>query len=375
LKKVGIAELPLHHGTCPSWLFKRMVKLSKIICEIIISEFGVNELLIRLSDPFFFQSLGCVLGYDYHSSGVTTTVTAALKEAFNKEEYGIAVCGGKGKTSLKTPREIVEVGETFGLSDSRIKELQRASRLVAKVDNAALQDGFQLYHHTMVVSESGEWTVIQQGMCPLSKLARRYHWLWLGLDSFVNEPHTAIVSDVVRSKVLDMTAKKSEECRKVSLDLVKDSPKKLQRLFLSVIRDPKQKTLFDLDKTPRLVDVPVLVMPRRIDWKAVKKAYELQPRNYEDLLLIKGMGPGAIRALALISEIIWGAPPSWRDPVKFSFAHGGKDGVPYPVNLKRIEKDAQILEEALKMARIGEKERIKALKRLRTLLQKNNLDQ
>ncbi|MHA1582923.1 MAG: DUF763 domain-containing protein [Candidatus Baldrarchaeia archaeon] len=372
MKKVGIAELPLHHGTCPPWLFKRMVKLSKIICEIIISEFGVNELLIRLSDPFFFQSLGCVLGYDYHSSGVTTTVTAALKEALNKEEYGIAVCGGKGKTSLKTPREIVEVGETFGLSDSRIKELQRVSRLVAKVDNVALQDGFQLYHHTMVISESGEWTVIQQGMCPLSKMARRYHWLSLGLDSFVDEPHTAIVSDVVRSKVLDMTAKKSEECRKVSLDLVKDNPKKLQKLFLDVVRDPRQKTLFDVEKTRRSVDIPVLVMPKRIDWKAVKRAYELQPRNYEELLLIKGMGPGAIRALALISEIIWGAPPSWRDPVKFSFAHGGKDGVPYPVNLKRMENNAQILEEALKMAKIGKKERIKALKRLRTILQKKS---
>ena len=371
MKKVGIAELLLHHGTCPPWLFKRMVKLSRIICEIIISEFGVNEFLIRLSDPFFFQSFGCVLGYDYHSSGITTTVTAALKEALNKEEYGVAVCGGKGKTSLKTPREIVKIGEAFGFSDDKIRELQRASRLVAKVDNAALQDGFQLYHHSMVISENGEWTVIQQGMCPLSKEARRYHWLSLDLDNFVNEPHTAIVSDVVRSRVLDMTAKKSEECRKVSLDLVKDDPKKLQKMFLSVIRDPKQKTLFDMDKTRRLVDVPVLVMPRRIDWKAVKKAYELQPSNYEELLLIKGVGPGAIRALALISEIIWGASPSWKDPVKFSFAHGGKDGVPYPVNLKRMEMNAQILEEALRMAKIGEKERIKALKRLRTLLSRN----
>lgn len=371
MKKVGIAELPLHHGTCPPWLFKRMVKLSRIICKIIISEFGVNELLIRLSDPFFFQSLGCVLGYDYHSSGITTTVTAALKEALNEEEYGIAVCGGKGKTSLKTPREIVKIGETFGFSNDKIRELQKVSRLIAKVDNAALQDGFQLYHHSMIISENGDWTVIQQGMCPLSKKARRYHWLSLGLDNFVNEPHTAIVSDIMRSRVLDMTAKESEECRKISLDLVKDDPKKLQKIFLSVIRDPKQKTLFDTGKTRRLADVPVLVMPRRIDWKAVKKAYELQPRNYEELLLIKGIGPGAVRALALISEIIWGASPSWKDPVKFSFAHGGKDGVPYLVNLKRMEMNAQILEEALRMAKIGEEERIKALKRLRTLLGRN----
>jgi len=373
LRRVGIAELPLHRGTCPPWLFKRMVRLSKVICEIIISEFGINEFLRRLSDPFFFQSLGCVLGYDFHSSGVTTTVTAALKEALSMEEHGIAVCGGKGKTSLKTPREIVKIGEAFGFSDNRIRELQRASRLVAKVDNAAVQDGFQLYHHSMVISEGGEWAVIQQGMCPLSKEARRYHWVSLGLSSFVNEPHTAIVSNITRNKVLDMTAKKSEECRKVSLDLVKDSPKKLQKLFLSVVKDPKQKTLFDF-KHPRnsIKKVPVLIMPRRIDWKAVKKAYELQPRKYEDLLLIRGLGPGAIRALALISEIIWGAPPSWRDPVKFSFAHGGKDGVPYPVNLKRMEKNAQILEEALKMAKIGEKERIKALKRLRMILTLNH---
>ena len=372
MKRTGISILPLHPGRAPHWLITRMTKLARAIFDIIIDEYGPLEVLKRLSDTFWFQSLACVLGYDWHSSGTTTVTMGVLKTVFDPEKDGIAVVGGKGITSRKAPEEIAALGEVFGFGEDKVRELQRASRLVAKVDNAALQDGFQLYHHTMVISESGEWTVIQQGMCPLSKEARRYHWLSLGLNSFVNEPHTAIVSNVIRSKVLDMTAKKSEECRKISLDLVKDSPKKLQKLFLSVVRDPKQKTLFDIGRTRRSLDVPVLVMPRRIDWKAVKKAYELQPRNYEELLLIKGMGPGAIRALALISEIIWGAPPSWRDPVKFSFAHGGKDGVPYPVNLKRMEKNAQILEGALKMAKIGEKERIKALKRLRTILQKKS---
>ena len=373
MKRTSIGILPLHPGRAPHWLITRMTKLARAIFDIIIDEYGPLEVLKRLSDTFWFQSLSCVLGYDWHSSGTTTVTMGVLKTVFDPERDGIAVVGGKGVTSRKAPQEIEAVGEIFGFGENKVKKLQRASRLVAKVDNAAVQDGFQLYHHSMVISETGEWAVIQQGMCPLSKEARRYHWVSVGLSSFVNEPHTAIVSNITRNKVLDMTAKKSEECRKVSLDLVKDGPKKLQKLFLIVAKDPKQKTLFDF-KQPRnsIKKVPVLIMPRRIDWKAVKKAYELQPRKYEDLLLIRGLGPGAIRALALISEIIWGAPPSWKDPVKFSFAHGGKDGVPYPVNLKRMEKNAQILEEALKMAKIGEKERINALKRLRMILTLNH---
>ncbi|NIM47133.1 MAG: DUF763 domain-containing protein [Candidatus Aenigmarchaeota archaeon] len=340
--KTGVADLPLHYGSCPRWLFKRMKKLGKAVTEIIVYEFGKDEFLKRISDPFFFQSFSCVLGFDWHSSGVTTTVTGALKEGLKSGELGIVVLGGKGKASRKTPQEIEKLEKIFSLSTSKIEKLKIASRLSAKVDNSALQDGFQLYHHSFFVSEEGKWSVIQQGMNPEIHYARRYHWLSEKVKSFVVEPHLAICCDT-KGKALNMVAKESEDCRKTSVDLIKDNPKKLKKYLL-------------LDKKHE-IDLK--------NFRGLTNAYEFQPKNYEQLILVKGMGPKSIRALALLSKLIYGKEPSWKDPVKFSFAHGGKDGHPYPVNRKTYDKSIEILKTAVENAKIGNKEKMFAIKRLK----------
>ncbi|NIO44035.1 MAG: DUF763 domain-containing protein [Candidatus Aenigmarchaeota archaeon] len=340
--KTGVADLPLHYGSCPRWLFKRMKKLGKAVTEIIVYEFGKDEFLKRISDPFFFQSFACVLGFDWHSSGVTTTVTGALKEGLKSGELGIVVLGGKGKASRKTPSEIEKLDKIFSLSSSKIEKLKTASRLSAKVDNSALQDGFQLYHHSFFVSEDGKWSVIQQGMNPKIHYARRYHWLSEKVKSFVVEPHLAICCDT-KGKALNMIAKESEECRKTSVDLIKDNPNNLKKYLL-------------LDRKHE-IDLK--------NFRGLNNAYEFQPKNYEQLILVKGMGPKSIRALALLSKLIYGKEPSWKDPVKFSFAHGGKDGYPYPVNRKTYDESTEILKTAVENARIGNKEKIFAIKRLK----------
>ncbi len=346
--KTGVADLPLHYGRTPRWLFKRMTKLSKAISEIIIFEYGKNEFLRRISEPFWFQAFACVLGYDWHSSGTTTVTLGALKESLKSGELGIVVLGGKGKSSRKTPEEIEKLDEIFSLSFKKIEKLKLVSRLIAKIDNSALQDGFQLYHHSFIVSENGKWCVIQQGMNPRIHYARRYHWLSEKVKSFVNEPHLAICCDY-KGKALNMVAKESRECRKASIDLIKDNPMHLKKYLI-------------LDKKHE-IDLK--------NFRGLMNAYEFQPRSYEDLLLVNGMGPKSIRALALLSELIYGAEPSWRDPVKFSFAHGGKDGHPYPVNKKVYDKSIEILKDAIENAKIGKKDKLKALKRLKDFLPKD----
>ncbi len=340
--KTGVADLPLHYGRCPRWLFGRMKKLGKAVTEIIVYEFGKDEFLKRISDPFFFQSFACVLGFDWHSSGVTTTVTGALKEGLKYGELGIVILGGKGKASRKTPQEIEKLENIFSLSSSKIEKLKNASKLSAKVDNSALQDGFQLYHHSFFVSEDGKWSVIQQGMNPEIHYARRYHWLSEKVKSFVVEPHLAICCDT-KGKALNMIAKESEECRKSSVDLIKDNPNNLKKYLL-------------LDRKHE-IDLK--------NFRGLNNAYEFQPKNYEQLILVKGMGPKSIRALALLSKLIYGKEPSWKDPVKFSFAHGGKDGYPYPVNRKTYDESIVILKTAVENAKIGNKEKIFAIKRLK----------
>jgi len=366
LERTGIAKLPLHYGKAPHWLVVRMIGLAREITSIIVGEYGQDEFLKRISDPYWFQALGCALGYDWHSSGVTTVLTGVLKNAVKPEELGIAVCGGKGKASRQAPIEIGQVGDKFGLSASRIDELRYASRMSAKVDNTAVQAGYQLYHHAFVVAEDGKWAVIQQGMSVQDRTARRYHWLSEHVQDFVVEPHDAIVGDVKRNVALDMTANQSEDCRKVSTDLVKEKPKKLMRLLQSV-RPVHQTSLQKWMPEARWKEyaVEVLSMPNNLNWKAFKRAYEFQPQNYEQLLSIKGVGPTTVRGLALVAELVYGAPPSWKDPVKYSFAYGGKDGVPYPVDKKTMDESMQILENAIKNARIGDKERLKSLHRLR----------
>jgi len=284
----------------------------------------------------------------------------------------VAVCGGKGKASRKTPEEILSFGELFGLSESRIDSLQYASRMSAKVDNTAIQAGYPLYHHVFVFTEDGNWVVVQQGMNVDDGTARRYHWLSERVESFVVEPHSAIVGDAVRRVALDMTARKSEGCRKVSVDLAKEGPKRLARL-LSSVRPPGQKSLAEWVDVKDSYEVQLLRMPRRINWEALKRAYETQPRNYEELLGIRGIGPATVRGLALISELIYGEPPSWKDPVKYSFAFGGKDGVPRPIDRKALDEAIKFLKEAIQQAKINEKERLQALKRLKKLAPKTAL--
>jgi len=371
LKRSGFAELPLHGGKAPSWLVKRMIKLANCIVAVILEEYGRDVFLRRLADPYWFQALGCVLGYDWHSSGVTTVLTGVLKSAIEPSEFGLAVCGGKGRASRKAPSEISSAGEALGLSTGKINELRYASRMSAKIDNSALQDGYRLYHHAFFLTEDGRWAVIQQGMDIADRTARRYHWLSENLKDFAVEPHSAIISDHRNPYALNMTAKESEGCRKVSVDIVKEPPKKIAR-SLGLLRRTRQRMLDEWmpneENIERFRPQRFLSMPVRINWKAVKRAYEFQPRNYEELLSIRGIGPATVRGLALISELIYGEEPSWRDPVKYSFAYGGKDGVPFPVDRKAMDESISILRQAIENARLQDKEKFRSLRRLREIL-------
>ncbi len=368
MKRVGLAELPLHPGRCPPWLFAEMKRLGGAIVKLIVQEHGRREFLRRISDPFFFQAFGCTLGFDWHSSGLTTTVCGALKEAIIPNEFGIAVCGGKGRASRRAQEEIEDVAGSFSLSSHRIESLKYASRMAAKVDSSCVQDGYPLYHHTFIVSENGDWAVVQQGM--QERLARRYHWLSDNVTSFVEEPHTGIASDRLGQSALDMTSHESKESRRASLELVCDSPNSLSRLD----RDAKQTSIDQY--LPERQGSLMLIMPTQhyiarlseTTEEALRRAYEFQPDSYEELVALRGIGAKAVRALVLVSELVYGASPSWKDPAKYSFAHGGKDGIPYPVDGRTYHKTIGIIEDATKKADIGENEKTKAIKRLHTLL-------
>lgn len=372
VKRTGFAELPLHGGRAPQWLVSRMIPLARQIVTIILDEYGHELFLRRISDPYWFQALGCVLGYDWHSSGVTTVLTGVLKSAIDPTELGMAVCGGKGKASNKAQFEIGSAGDKLGFSIEEMDRLRYVSRISAKVDNAAIQAGYPLYHHAFFLSQNRKWVVIQQGMNVADRTARRYHWFSENIKSFVEKPHTAIVGDLRREAALDMTAKESEGCRKVSVDLAKERPETIARLLRS-IRPIYQRSLQEWmplnrrDEGKSLV-ADFLSMPSSINWKAMQKAYEFKPRNYEELLGVRGLGPSAIRGLALISELVYGEKPSWKDPVKYSFAYGGKDGVPFPVDRKAMDSSIQFLREAIENARLGDKEKMASLQRLRRFI-------
>ena len=350
-----------------------MKRLAREITSVIIDEYGTDEFLRRISDPRWFQCLGCVLGYDWHSSGVTTVVTGVLKSAIDPGEHGLAVCGGKGKTSLQAPMEISCVGEKFGLSTNLVGGLRYASRMSAKVDNTAIQAGYPLYHHAFFVTENGRWAVVQQGMSVKDRTARRYHWLSEHMENFVVEPHDAIVGDAKREAALNMTAKESEGCRKTSTDVAREEPKKIIKMLRS-IRPEYQRSLQEWMPKVQWKEyvTEVLSLPLNLNWKVVKRAYEFQPQNYEELLGIRGIGPATIRALALISELIYGEKPSWKDPVKYSFCVGGKDGVPFPVDRPTYDETIGILENAIKQAKVGNKERMIAIRRLSDFLKKDD---
>ncbi|MEM4165892.1 MAG: DUF763 domain-containing protein [Candidatus Bilamarchaeaceae archaeon] len=353
--KTGSIDLPLHFGKCPRWLFKRMKKLSGEIIFAIIDEYGTKELLFRLSNPLFFQALGCVLGFDWHSSGLTTTVSAALKEGSGNES-GIAFCGGKGKTSRKTPEEIEFKANEFGFSDKKIETLIKATRLSAKVDNSCIQDGYQLYHHLFVFDEDGNWAVIQQGLNEDSGYARRYHWF--NSDSFVDSPKESIIG-IKKHNVLNLVSDKSREVRKTSVDIVKDNPVHLKNELNS------QQTLFGHFVMPQRHEILSLDINER-DWKILHEIYEQQPKDYEELVSLKGVGGKTLRSLALLSKIIYGCEADWEDPIKYSFAHGGKDGIPYPVDKKNYDSSIEFLRNLIEERKIGGERYKETLRRLAT---------
>jgi len=364
----GVANLPLHGGHAPRWLFNRMVKLAGGIVDVILFEYGSDEFLRRISDPYWFQALSCVLGFDWHSSGTTTTTCGALKMAINPQEHGIMVAGGKGKVSRKTPSEIQGAADFFPLSSKKIEELVYSSKISAKIDNSCIQDGYNLYHHCFVFTENGDWTVIQQGLNEKNKYARRYHWLSESIENLTEEPHRGISCDKREHETLNMTSQESNDSRNISVDLVCDNPEHLKQYFRRPLNG--QSLLTDYFKELNMPKHhPVLDMDiSEHEFKVLKEAWELQPQNYEELISLQGIGPKKIRALALISDLVYGASPSWEDPVKYSFTHGGKDGFPYPVDRDVYEHSIQTLKDALDQAKLNNKDKYKAIKRLESLV-------
>jgi len=359
MQRTGFADLPLHGGQAPRWLFGRMVELSAVLGEILIDEHGTAGTLRRLADPGFFQALSCVLGFDWHSSGTTTVACGALKEGFRMAGLEIDVAGGKGRASRRTLEEIAST--SLPLSSQRRGELQRASRLTAKVDSAAVQDGHELYHHVTFFDAHGSWTVVQQGMEPEHGYARRYHWSSEGLTSFVETPHSGIAGRPVPS-VLDLTSRDHRPVREASVALIEEGPARLERLVRpAMLGGQRSLAEWGIEEGP---PVPLLRLPRAIDWDALRTAYECSPSGYEELLLVPGVGAATVRALALMSELLYGTRLSWRDPVRFSFAVGGKDGVPFPVDCRAMDEATEVLRAAIEQAKLGRRERLAALRRL-----------
>jgi hypothetical protein len=348
----GTAHLPLHSGRAPAWLFSRMVRLAREITIHIVSEYGSDEVLRRLADPYWFQAFGCVLGFDWHSSGVTTTVTGALKEGLRglEQDLGLYAGGGKGAVSRRTPAEIVASCERLSLDPA---PLVYASRMSAKVDSAAVQDGYQLYHHAFFFTPGGGWCVVQQGMNDGNSMARRYHWLAARLHSYVNEPHAAICAEA-EAQTLNLVASESEPVRHASAELARERPEVVLSALgkLPVLSMPRRHAVMMADVNTQYLE------------RILLKTYDRAPENFETLLGMEGVGARTLRALALVSEVIYGTPASTRDPARFSFAHGGKDGTPFPVDIDTYDKTVDVLRAAVNRANIDRSERVKALKRL-----------
>jgi len=349
------ADLPLHYGQVPPWLAQRMSLLGGAITESIVSEYGKSAFLSRLSDPFWFQAFGAVLGMDWHSSGITTSVMGALKRALNPKfkDIGIYICGGKGKHSTQTPAELIALADRTGLNGN---ELVHCSKLSAKVDNTAIQDGFQLYLHTFIVSNEGEWSVVQQGMNDTNGMARRYHWHSEKVKDFIEEPHTFIYGKN-QGVILNLADVHAADAKLAMMEIVKENPtrmiQEIQKLTMPSHHDVKAKDV----NLKRLGSVLAL-------------AHEKELRNFESLLMLEGVGPRTIQSLALVSEVIHGTPSRFSDPARFSFAHGGKDGHPFPVPLKTYDETISILQHSVEKSKIGDDDKSKAIKNL-TLLAQN----
>ena len=375
----GHADLPLHTGTVPRWLADRMMVLGTLITESLVENFGPEEVLVRLSDPLWFQSFGAVMGMDWHSSGITTSVMYALKRGLNPraKELGIYVCGGRGKYSRMTPDELLEIAGREGLNGDA---LVRNSKLVAKVDNNAVQDGFQLYQHNFILTRSGQWAVVQQGMNGAEKKARRYHWCSNDLRSFVEEPHTGVVGENC-GKILNLTDTAADKARDSILEMSHEEPERLIKEITQIGKPASQMilmqdgvvqgTLFpELEQQSRSIEMPAHheVLEQDVDLKrlggVLATAYESQPKDFESLLLTPGLGPRTLQSLALVSEVIYGTPSRFTDPARFSFAHGGKDGHPFPVPLKIYDESIRVLRDSIEKSKLGYKDKSDCIRRL-----------
>ena len=369
-KRAGSADLPLHSGRVPKWLADRMTRLGGVISEAVVHHYGRDELLRRLAHPFWFQSFGAVMGMDWHSSGITTSVLGALKRGLTplSNELGIHVCGGRGKHSRQTPHELVAIGERVGFDGAMLAD---ASRLVAKVDSAAIQDGFDLYLHGFIVTDDGKWAVIQQGMNDTSRQARRYHWLSEDLESFVDEPHTAIDGQG-QGTIVNLTDRRAEASRQAQIEILGSlGPDGIARKFLALEER-------EADATPVASPQPLLphlVMPEHHDVRAkdvvlrrlhgtLAAAADRGPEDFPDLLMTPGVGPRTVQALAMVAEVVHGTPCRFSDPARFSFAHGGKDRHPYPVPVRVYDETIRVLKSAVQKAKLGQQEELFALQRL-----------
>jgi hypothetical protein len=349
VKRSGIADLPLHGGRVPPWLAERMTKLGAAIAEAVARDCGTSAFLSRLSDPFWFQALGAVMGMDWHSSGITTSVMGALKRGLERrsDELGIYICGGRGRFSRNTPNELRAVAERQSLDGEK---LVRASRLTARIDNNAIADGFQIYLHSFVVTAHGQWAVVQQGLNDASGTARRYHWHSASVRDFVEQPHTGIVG----------------ENRGVIMNLVDARAKPAQTALLTIAKEKPEMTL----REARYLSMPAHhdVRAADVDLKrlgaVLAVAYERDLRDFADLLLLEKLGPRTLQSLALIAEVVHGAPSRFSDPARFSFAHGGKDRHPFPVPLKTYDRSLDFLRTSLDRARVGDREKIDGFRRL-----------
>ncbi|MBV9575696.1 MAG: DUF763 domain-containing protein, partial [Gammaproteobacteria bacterium] len=369
-QKTGIANLPLHYGKVPLWLADRMTKLSAIMSQAIIHHYGRDEFLRRLANPFWFQSFGAVMGMDWHSSGITTSVIGALKRGLTplSKELGVHICGGRGKYSRQTPQELTMIGNKVGFNG---EALAQSSRLVAKVDSAAIQDGFDLYLHGFIVTDEGKWAVIQQGMNAFNKQARRYHWLSEGLESFIDAPHAAIEGHH-QGNIVNLTDERAKISRSIQIELLKTLPP--ERILAEVSKYEKNIHSKSINKEGQMT-IPYLDMPIHHDVRAenislrrlhgnIAAAIDRGPKDFSELLLTPKVGARTIFALALVAEVMHGAPCRFSDPARFSLAHGGKDRHPFPVPIKVYDETIRVLKTAVQKAKLGVNEKLDAVKRL-----------
>jgi len=368
--RAGSADLPLHGGRVPRWLGERMTKLGAVIAQTIVHHYGRDEFLRRLAHPFWFQSFGCVMGMDWHSSGITTSVIGSLKRGLEplSSELGLHVCGGRGKHSRQTPHELISIGERTGFDGNA---LAQASRLVAKVDSAAVQDGYDLYLHGFIVADDGKWTVVQQGMNGDNRQARRYHWLSEDLQSFVDAPHAAIDGNP-QGPIVNLTDHRAAASRNTQIDVLQSlGPDGIVREISALARKP----LVEEVPAPQQMMLPHLIMPEHHDVRekdvvmrrlrgALAAASDHAPKDFAELLLVPGVGSRTVEALAMVAEVVHGAPCRFSDPARFSMAHGGKDRHPYPVPIAVYDQTINILKSAVSQAKLGNDEELAAIKRL-----------